>query len=195
MDAEMFGLFAVLIALTLWHETGHWIAARAVRIPVRCVSVGMGPVVWRRPLRHDTDLVLRALPLGMSIAVPGRRESGGALRRPIGHDLLIAAGGPLASFALTALLIAAAWWLPLPEAWRATVGGVGVLSALLALFNLLPVPGLDGGHLFLLTAARLGWVLSPAQEARLHRWGVNLVAFACLAPLCLIVWRHLTAIA
>ncbi len=195
MEPNLVSLTAALIVVTLWHEMGHWLAARVVRMPVRCVYVGMGPVLWRRSLRHDTDLVLRALPLGMSIAVPGRRAADGTLRRPLEHDLLVAAGGPVASLVLAGLLVTAAWWLPLPAMWRPAVGGIGLLSALVALLNLLPVPGLDGGHLLMLGAARLGWSLTPAQEAWLHRWGVNLVAYACLAPLCLVVWRHLIAVA
>jgi regulator of sigma E protease len=75
MDANVLGLLATLIALTAWHETGHWLAARAVRVPVRRVSVGLGPVVWQHALRRDTDLVLRALPLGMSIAAARWRAS------------------------------------------------------------------------------------------------------------------------
>jgi membrane-associated protease RseP (regulator of RpoE activity) len=92
------------------------------------------------------------------------------------------------------VLIATASWLLLPAAWRAAAHGIALLSAFLALVSLLPLLGLDGGHLFLLAATRLGWALTPAQEGRLHRWGVNCVAFACLLPLCLIAWRHLTTI-
>ena len=98
MDVNLFGLVAALIVVTVWHEMGHWFAARAVGIPVRRIYVGMGPVLWQRTLRRDTDLVLRALPLGMAIAVPGRRENDGSLRRPIDHDLLMAAGGPAGEF-------------------------------------------------------------------------------------------------
>ena len=195
MDVNLLGLIAALVAVTVWHEVGHWIAARAVGVPVRRIYVGMGPVLWRRTLRQDTDLALRALPLGMAIAVSGRRADDGTLRRPIDHDLLMAAGGPLASFALTGLLIAAALWLPLPGAWQETLAEIGLLSAVLAVLNLMPIPGLDGGHLLVLGAARFGWAMTPVQEVRLHRWGVNLVAFACLVPLCLVVWRHLMAVA
>ncbi len=195
MDINLFGLIAALVIVTVWHEMGHWLAARAIGIPIRRIYVGMGPVLWRRALRRDTDLVLRALPLGMAIAVAGRREDDGTLRRPIDHDLLMAAGGPLASFALAGLLVAAAWWLPMPDAWRGILGGVGLLSAALAVLNLIPIPGLDGGHLLMLGIARLGWAVTPVQELRLQHWGVNLVAFACLVPLFLVVWRQLMAVA
>ena len=51
----------------------------------------------------------------------------------------------------------------------------GLLAGVLALLNLLPLPGLDGGHLFLLLLARLGWELSLKCEARVHRYGMWIV--------------------
>jgi len=57
------------------------------------------------------------------------------------------------------------------------------LSAFLGITNLVPVPGLDGGHLLLLGAAGLGFQLSPEREMQAHQIGVRLVAVACLAAL------------
>jgi membrane-associated protease RseP (regulator of RpoE activity) len=51
----------------------------------------------------------------------------------------------------------------------------GLLAGVLALLNLLSLPGLDGGHRFLMLLERLGWELSPQREARVHRTGVRLV--------------------
>ena len=70
--------------------------------------------------------------------------------------------------------------------WRRSTGpgleswliATALLSALLGLSNLLPLPGLDGGHLVVLGAARLGWVLSPRQEIQVHRVGLRLVVLA-----------------
>lgn len=40
--------------------------------------------------------------------------------------------------------------------WAYGLVGVGILSAVIALFNLLLIPGLDGGHLLMAGAATLG---------------------------------------
>src|SRR5687767_2504782 len=110
-------LIAALFGVTLWHELGHLAAARWLGVPVVNLYVGLGPVLWRRTLRQAPDLVLRAFPLGMSVAIPSRRTSDGQARRPYTHDLWIAAAGPCASFVLTLLLFAIARWLPIPYSW------------------------------------------------------------------------------
>ncbi len=53
---------------------------------------------------------------------------------------------------------------------------VGVISASLAIFNLLPVIPLDGGHLFLLGIERLrGKALSPKIDEYIARFGFSLI--------------------
>jgi membrane-associated protease RseP (regulator of RpoE activity) len=169
-----------LVAVTLWHELGHLLAARLVKAPVSRIYIGWGPVVWHTQPDEHFRLVLRALPLGMSVAVPSRRDLSGHVQRAPGADLWIAAGGPLASVLLTAAIFAAVRGLDLPYALAHGWVGVGLLSLGLALLNLLPVPGLDGGHLVLLTAACFGCELSPQREARLHRIGVRVAILAGL---------------
>jgi membrane-associated protease RseP (regulator of RpoE activity) len=142
---NLFILFAALFGVTLWHELGHLTAARWLKVPIVHLNVGLGPILWRRKLRQAPDLVLRAFPLGMSVAIPSRRTVEGQTRRPHAHDLWIAAAGPCASFILTLLLFAIARWTPMPHTWAYNLAGVGLLSTAIALLNLLPVPGLDGG--------------------------------------------------
>lgn len=178
-----------LLLVTIWHELGHLTVARLVKVPVRRIYVGMGPVLWQRSIAPDTELVLRALPLGMSIAVPGRRGDDGVLRRPLGHDVAIVAAGPAASLLLTGLLFALARWGGFPEAWGMALVGVGLLSTAVALLNLVPIPGLDGGHLLMLALDKGGRRLPQFLEGRLHRWGMHLVAVAVMMPLLLVVWR------
>jgi membrane-associated protease RseP (regulator of RpoE activity) len=176
-------IWLALLAVTLWHELGHCLAARSVGIPVRVLSVGFGPVLWQRTLRDDSVLLLRALPVGMSIGVPSRYSAAGHPLRPTAHDVWIAAGGPVASLLLMLLLFGLAHWLPLPIGVAHGLVGVGLLSVVVALFNLLPLPGLDGGHLLLLMTGRFGNRLSPEQEMRIHRIGLKWLTMACLVPL------------
>jgi membrane-associated protease RseP (regulator of RpoE activity) len=91
---------------------------------------------------------------------------------------------------LTLLLFAIARWTPMPYAWAYGLVGVGLLSAAIALLNLLPVPGLDGGHLLLLAAARKGWEMTPAQETRLQRATVQWVVIISLVPLIYSLWTR-----
>jgi Zn-dependent protease len=98
----------------------------------------------------------------------------------VAHDLAVAAGGPLASFLLTAIFFLAAPLtraLPGLQTWLIYTG---LLSAVLSTLNLLPLPGLDGGHLFLLSLAQMGLQLPPEMEAKVHHVGLRVTAIACL---------------
>jgi membrane-associated protease RseP (regulator of RpoE activity) len=129
------------------------------------------------------ELVLRAVPAGMAVGVPARRSDDGRLLRPVKHDMLIAAGGPVASFILAGLLLGAMWLLDGQPAIQLWLAGAATLSALLAGLNLIPIPGLDGGHLMVLAAARLGKELRPHQELALHRAGVRVTLAGCAGVL------------
>jgi membrane-associated protease RseP (regulator of RpoE activity) len=188
---------AALFGVTLWHELGHWAVARWLRVPVLRVNIGMGPVLWRHTwwrnsVRQAPDLIFRALPLGMSVAIPVAIANGdirdGTIRHSRAQDFWIAAGGPCASFLLTVLLFAAARWLPMPYSWAYALVGVGILSASVALLNLLPIPGLDGGHLLLAGSARMGWKLKRNQESHLQRIGMRLVLSASLLSILYCLW-------
>jgi membrane-associated protease RseP (regulator of RpoE activity) len=175
------GFVAALLLATVWHETGHLLMALRRGVPVRLIAVGIGPALWRRTLAADLRVEVRALPLGMSIGVLGRRAADGSPRRPVTDDLAIAAAGPLASLLLAPVLLAPTLLtirtLPGVAYWLIATG---LLSVLLGLMNLVPIPGLDGGHLLVLTLARLGRQLSPQREVWLHRTGMQ-VAIALTA--------------
>jgi len=177
------GFMVALIVTTLVHELGHLAAARLLRIPVRRIAVGIGPVFWRRTLNDDAEFVLRAIPTGMAIGVPGRRNPDGSSRRPIRHDVVVAAAGPAMSLLFAAVLWGLAQMSFLPIWSHFWLTSTALLSAFLGITNLIPVPGLDGGHLLLLGAAGLGLQLSPEREMRAHHVGVRLVTLACLAAL------------
>ena len=95
-------------------------------------------------------------------------------------------GSPLVVHA--PVFFAAARWLPIPYSWAYALVGVGILSAAIALLNLLPIPGLDGGHLLLAGSARMGWQLKRSQEGNLQRIGLRLVLFASLLSILYRFW-------
>ena len=61
--------------------------------------------------------------------------------------------------------------------WRPLVELAALLSLSLAVFNTLPIPGLDGGRMFfvLLEYARGGRRVSPEKEALVHFVGIALL--------------------
>ncbi len=154
--------------------------ARWYRVPVKLIAVGLGPALWRHTLHGDLRLEVRAVPLGMAIGVVGRRTPEGDARRPAGHDLAVAAAGPLASLVLApilAVVAALAHTAGIPGGWLVATG---LLSAFLGLMNLLPIPGLDGGHMLLLGLAMRGWQLSPQREVLAHRMGMRVLLAASI---------------
>lgn len=173
------GFIVALMVITTGHELGHLIAAKMFGVPVKLIAVGAGPALWQR-LGNTLRFEIRLLPLGMSVGVLGRRNNDGSPRRPIEDDMWVAAGGPLASVALSLILFVAALGagaVPTVQSWLLMTGA---LSILVMLFNLLPIPGLDGGHLALLSAMKLGLRLSPEREATLHQLGLQVAAALCV---------------
>lgn len=182
-----------LILVTIGHELGHMVAATLLGIPVKRIAVGLGPTLWRGCWRGRVEFVLRAMPAGMSVGVPSRWDETGKLRRPVAHDMAVAAAGPAASMLITAVMLGLALlWQPQGVA-LAWLFGVAALSAVLGLLNLIPVPGLDGGHLLILGASWLGWTLSPVQEAAIHRTGLHVMALLCLVLFAVEIAQRLSA--
>ena len=180
---SVIGVVATIIITTSAHELGHAAAARLLRIPIRWILIGHGPVLWRRPLKQGVELVWRALPTGIAIGLDGRRNADGTLCRPIRYDMLIAAAGPVVSLLLAALLWDLGQWVLLPSWLRFWLIAGGLLSVVTGILSLIPIPGLDGGHLLMLALTRAGIQISPQQETYVHRLGVNLIFAGSLTGL------------
>lgn len=170
-------LLAMLTVATIAHELGHVIVVQLYRIPVLRIAIGLGPVIWHRSLPAGREFVLRAFPVGVMIGLPGRQST--SPQRPVHCDLLIAAGGPMVNLFLFFCLavmdgmgLFAAPLLP----WMRTLA---LLSAFLGISNLLPVPGLDGGHIVMLAVAKLGLRISPRSQAAMQKAGLRLIAAVC----------------
>ncbi|MCC7352528.1 MAG: site-2 protease family protein [Anaerolineae bacterium] len=180
MPFSLVGFALALILATIGHEFGHLVMAKALHIPIKLIAVGLGPILWRRSFANGVQFEWRLVPVGMAVGLLGRRSETGEDRRPWKQDLTVAAGGPIASLLLMAALIVLAIFTRSDPAAQSWLIATAAISLLLAFYNLLPLPGLDGGHILVLSVARLGLRLSPQREAMLHRTGLKLTAMVCM---------------
>ena len=65
----VFASIGILALLILFHEAGHFAAARLQGIHANRFSIGFGPVLWRYQGK-ETEYALRALPLGGFVGFP-----------------------------------------------------------------------------------------------------------------------------
>ena len=98
--------------LVVFHELGHYFAARLMGVKILRFSVGFGRVLWSRRLGRDqTEWAVAAIPLGGYVKMLDEREGDvPAAERPrafnrqgVGARIFIVIAGPLANFALAFL--------------------------------------------------------------------------------------------
>jgi membrane-associated protease RseP (regulator of RpoE activity) len=126
--------FSFVVALVL-HELGHFIAARACRIPVTEAGFGWGPQLYSIRLR-GIEYQLRLLPLGAYI----RLDMADLQKRGLIQQLFVL----LAGIAVNLILAALAWGT-----------FFGSFNLALALANLLPLYQQDGWKGGILICRRL----------------------------------------
>ena len=106
-------IILVLGALIFFHELGHFLVARLLRIGVRTFSLGFGPKLLS-VTRGRTVYKLSALPLGGYVQLVGERreedlpqgwtEAESFMARPAWHRMLVVFSGPLFNFVLAWLI-------------------------------------------------------------------------------------------
>lgn len=111
----------VLGGLIFFHELGHFLAARSMRIGVRTFSLGFGPKLFGFQ-GGKTQYKLSAIPLGGFVQLVGENpdetpdpefdESESFAKRPAWQRMLVVAAGPVFNFVLAWLIF---WML----AWSA----------------------------------------------------------------------------
>ncbi|HEY3042038.1 MAG TPA: site-2 protease family protein [Pyrinomonadaceae bacterium] len=126
--------FSFVVALVL-HELGHFIAARACRIPVTEAGFGWGPQLYSVRLR-GIEYQLRLLPLGAYI----RLDMADLQKRALIQQLFVL----LAGIAVNLIIAALAWGT-----------FFGSFNLALALANLLPLYQQDGWKGGILICRRL----------------------------------------
>ncbi|MBC6497787.1 MAG: RIP metalloprotease [Alphaproteobacteria bacterium GM7ARS4] len=101
----------------------------------------------------------------------GRMVSGGASIEELGGPVRIAEG--------TAMAVA--------EGWQSTIHLMALISINLGIFNLLPIPPLDGGQIFLYGIEKLG----RKQAAFIRSWGYPLGFFFLVMLLVVVTWNDI----
>jgi len=171
-----------LVLAVVLHEVAHGWAARALGDPTAAEQRRLS----LNPLRHVDPVGTVILPLGLALSgapvfgwarpVPVRTER---LRDPRTGMMLVALAGPA-----TNLVLAAASAVGLGLAGGEGVAGdlffTGVVvNVFLAVFNLLPIPPFDGGHVV------QGLLPRPlaARWAAFSRYGFLLLVALLLLPM------------
>jgi membrane-associated protease RseP (regulator of RpoE activity) len=124
MDVSAVNITLSFVGALVFHELGHFLAARACRVPVTQAGFGWGPKLFGFRV-NGVDYQLHLLPLGAYI----RMDMSGLQRRPLFQQLFVL----LAGIAVNLILGAVAWGT-----------FFGTLNLVLAIWNLLPLYQQDG---------------------------------------------------
>jgi regulator of sigma E protease len=187
----MQGAFAVILvlgALIFFHELGHFLEARLLRIGVKTFSLGFGP----RLLAFDrgrTRYQLSLVPLGGYVQLVGESAEDDqpdgftaaenfSLRPPL-HRMLVVAAGPVFNFVLAWVVLFGIYATAGKTEMATTVGSVQAESAAEAA-GILPgdrIVALDGApvHFWNDMTERIGASQGRPMEVTLERDGATLV--------------------
>lgn len=124
MYASAINITLSFVGALVLHEMGHFLAARACKVPVTQAGFGWGPKLFGFRVK-GVDYQLRLLPLGAYI----RMDMSGLQRRPLVQQLFVL----LAGIGVNLILAAITWGT-----------FFGTLNLVLAVGNLFPLYQQDG---------------------------------------------------
>jgi membrane-associated protease RseP (regulator of RpoE activity) len=202
--ATLYGIISVFAGIVV-HELGHLLAARFLRIEVSGVSVGFGPEIVGFTDRYGVRWKLAPLLVGGVCSFRERTVGKGdgdpkhKLRTlneaSLKDRAIVLLGGPTFNLCFAGLV----WFIiffrksilpfvPEHEVLFGLPAFLVLVSGAIALFNLLPIPPLDGGYLLLVAFEALrGRTL--ANEKHLIRAGTWVITFVTAATSVLLLQR------
>lgn len=182
--------FMVLVGSLCVHEWAHAYTAEKLGDP----TPGMDGRVTFNPFAHMDLLGTVIFPLACIFLIPGGFLFGWAkpvmtnpsyFKHHARDSMLVAAAGPVSNFVIaTIAAIAGKLLFGMDSRTIELFGPIILLNVVLAVFNLLPIPPLDGSHLMRhLTGMR------DETYLMLSRWGgLILLAIVLIEPLRRILW-------
>ncbi|MCC6443830.1 MAG: site-2 protease family protein [Armatimonadetes bacterium] len=176
IDQAILWLLAVAIAITI-HEFAHAVSALAAGDDTakRAGRVTLNPLAHYDPVGSTFFLLFG---FGWAKPVPVNPRN---FRNPRWHDALVSFWGPLSNMLLAAILLLLARFQLIPSAERlmALVLLCIQLNLVLAFFNLIPLPPLDGSHIM---KAILPHPQSQMYVRFVGQWGMFLLLAIILLP-------------
>jgi len=205
----LYGIVSVFVGIVV-HELGHLLAARLLSIEVSSVTVGFGPEIIGFTDGYGVRWKFTPLLVGGACRFRERRD--GEYRQPGNESRTIHEASPkdraivlLAGPAFNLCFAGLVWLiiffresiLPFVSEDEVLFGLPAFLvlvSGAIALFNLLPIPPLDGGHLLLVALEALrGRALT--NEKHLIRVGAWVITFVTAVTSVLLLPRIVNGIA
>ncbi len=144
MNISAINLILSFAGALVLHEMGHFLAARACRVPITQAGFGWGPKLFSFPVK-GVDYQLRLLPIGAFI----RMDMSALQRQPLFQQLFVL----LAGIAVNLILAAIAWG-----------SFFGTLNLVLAVGNLFPLYQQDGWKSGMVIFRRVFRRTSPLVE-------------------------------
>lgn len=144
MNISAFNFILSFAGALVLHELGHFLAARACRVPVKQAGFGWGPMLFSFRVK-EVEYQLRALPIGAFI----RMDMSALQRRPLFQQLFVLLAGVAVNFILSGIT------------WGTFFG---TLNLVLAVGNLFPLYQQDGWKSGMVIFRRLLSRPSPLVE-------------------------------
>ena len=163
IDTLLLLLPIVLVSLTL-HELAHaWVAWRLGDPTARDQGrLTLHPLVHLDPLgtlMFAVTSLVAGLPFGWAKPVPVHP---GYFKRPKEGMAIVAAAGPVTNFVIALVCLAIFQHAGLDGEAQEVVRLAYLVNVVLGIFNLIPIPPLDGGAIMLsLVSPRTAWQLRP----------------------------------